>query len=391
MTPENSLGDLRPDSAALVGIGMTELTRRSGKSVLRLAVEAALQAIADAGLTPGDIDGVATYQLGDSVSALELGATLGLPIINWYLELEQGGSGGAAAVGAAAQAVESGQARNVLVFRAMNGRSGVRMGRWGSTLAATGWRQWTLPYGYMSPPQFFAIWAQRHMAVYGSTSLDFGRVAVTLRDHAQLNPGAVFYGRPMTLDDHQKSRIITTPFRLFDCCQETDGAAAVIVAGARSALDCPHPPVYVSAALNAAGPRSMHPFLEWPDHSQMALAYFADSVFHRAGLAREDIDVALLYDGFSCAVIFQLEDLGFVAKGEAAAFVADGNIKLGGRLPVNTNGGLLSEGYVHGLNNLVEAVRQLRHECGARQVAGAKTAVVTGGEGTRVSMLVLRS
>jgi acetyl-CoA acetyltransferase len=370
---------------------MTELSRSSGTSVYDLALRAILAALDDAGLGPGEVDGIVSYRVRDSVEALEAAAGLGLPVVRWYQEIETGGPGGTSGVFEAALGIAAGLAQTVVVFRAMNGRSGIRMGRWGTTEQASDWRQWALPYGYMSPPQFFAMWARRHMAVYGTTSRQLGAVAVTMRDNAQRNPRAMFYGKPITIEDHQASRMITDPFRLLDCCLETDGAAAVVLTTPERARDLRHRPVWVAGAANGAGPSPMHPFLDWPDHSTMFPAYLADAAFRMAGLERSDVDLGLIYDGFTFAVISQLEDLGFVAKGEGGPFVAAGEIGPRGRLPVNPNGGLLSEGYMHGLNNLVEGVVQLRGEAGERQVEGAEVAVVTGGEGARGSVMLLHS
>ena len=377
------------DAAAIVGVGMTELSRDSGTSVSDLALRAILAALDDAGLSPAEVDGIVTYRVRDSVEALEAAAGLGIPVVRWYQEIETGGPGGTSAVFEAALAIAAGLVRTVVVFRAMNGRSGIRMGRWGTTERASDWRQWALPYGYMSPPQFFAMWARRHMAVYGTTSRQLGAVAVCMRDNAQRNPRAMFFGRPITIEDHQASRMITDPFRLLDCCLETDGAAAVVVTAADRARDCRHRPVWVAGAANGAGPSPMHPFLDWPDHTAMFPAYLADAAFAMAGLERADIDLGLIYDGFTFAVISQLEDLGFVEKGEGGPFVEAGEIRPGGRLPVNPNGGLLSEGYMHGLNNLIEGVVQLRGEAGERQVPGAEVAVATAGEGARGSVMLL--
>jgi acetyl-CoA acetyltransferase len=379
------------DAAAIAGVGMTELTRDSGTSAYDLALRAILAALDDAGLAPADVDGIVTYRVRDSVEALEAAAGLGIPVVRWYQEIETGGPGGTSAVFEAALGIAAGLASTVVVFRAMNGRSGVRMGRWGTTERATEWRQWALPYGYMSPPQFFAMWARRHMAVYGTTGRQLGAVAVCMRDNAQRNPRAMFHGRPITIEDHQASRMITDPFRLLDCCLETDGAAAVVLTAAERARHLRHRPVLVGGAANGAGPSPMHPFLDWPDHATMFPAYLADAAFGMAGLERGDVDVGLIYDGFTFAVISQLEDLGFVGKGEGGPFVEGGGIRAGGRLPVNPNGGLLSEGYVHGLNNLIEGVAQLRGEAGERQVEGAEVALVTGGEGARGSVMLLHS
>lgn len=370
---------------------MTEVSRSSGRSPLELALDAAGSALADAGLAAHDLDGVVTYQLGDSASALEVAGALGVPLVRWYGELQMGGPGATLAPADAALAVSNGLAETVLVFRAMNGSSGVRMSRFQAGNGAHGARQWTLPYGFAAPAQIYAMWARRHMAMYGTTTEQLGHVAVTLRAHAQRNPGALFHGKPMTLADHQESRPVSLPFRLLDCCLETDGAAALVVTTEAHARDCRKPPVFVAGFANGAGPSPAAPGFDWPDYTTMYPAYHADAAFAMAGLAREDVDLALLYDAFTFAVIAQLEDLGFVAKGEGGPFVQDGQIGVSGSLPVNPNGGLLSEGYIHGLNNVVEAVRQIRREAGARQVAGAEVAVVTAGEGARGGVMLLHA
>jgi acetyl-CoA acetyltransferase len=378
-------------SASIVGVGMTEISRDSGATTLQMAVEAALAALDDAGVAAHDLDGVVTYQVNDSCGALDVAAALGLPVVRWYAEMHVGGPGATFAVSEAALAISAGMADTVLVVRSMNGRSGARMGRFGATEGATDYRQWMLPFGYAGPPQIFALWAQRHMAQFGTTSEQLGSVAVTMRQHAQLNPAAYFHGTPITLDDHQRSRMVSSPFRLLDCCLETDAAAAVVVTTAERAAACRQPAVHIAGYSNGAGPSPWHPSFDWPDHSVMYPAYLADDAFRMAGLERDDVDVALIYDAFTIAVICQLEDLGFVAKGDGGPFVAEGHIRLGGRLPVNPNGGLLSEGYVHGLNNLIEGVRQLRGQAGERQVSGAEVALVTGGEGARGGVLLLHA
>jgi acetyl-CoA acetyltransferase len=379
------------DKACVVGVGMTPISRDSGKSTLQMAVDAALAALDDAGLQVHDLDAVVTYQLGDSVLGLDVAAALGVPLIRYYAELHMGGPAATLGIATAALAIAGGSANNVLVFRSMNGRTGARMGRYGGDAGAGDYRQWILPYGFTGPPQVYAMWARRHMHEYGTTSKQLGQVAVTLRENAQLNPAAYFHGKPITLEDHQSSRMVSSPFRLLDCCLENDVAAAVIVSRADRASSCAHPPVYIGGFAGGAGPAPAMPSLEWPDFTNMYGAYLANDAFAMAGLERSDVDVALLYDAFTYAVISHLEDLGFVGRGEGGPFVEDGNIALGGALPVNPNGGLLSEGYVHGMNNFIEAVRQLRGQAGARQVAGAEVAVVTGSEGPRGGVILLHA
>jgi acetyl-CoA acetyltransferase len=377
------------DAGVIVGVGMTDISRNSGRTTLQLAVEAAAAALDDAGLSAQEVDGVVTYQVNDSSGALAIAAALGVPLVNWYGELFMGGPGATFGVSEACLALAAGLANTVVIVRAMNGRSGTRMGRYGAGAGADDYRQWTLPFGYTGPPQIYALWAQRHMAQYGTTSEQLGAVAVTMREHAQLNPGAFFHGQPITLEDHQASRMISSPFRLLDCCLESDAAAAIVVTTADRGRDTRRSPVYVSGFANGAGPSPWHPSFDWPDYGKMYSAYMSEPAFRMADLSPEDVDVALIYDAFTFGVIAALEDMGFVTKGDGGPFVEDGNIKLAGALPVNPNGGLLSEGYVHGLNNLIEGVRQLRGDAGQRQVPDAQVAVVTAGEGPRGGVLVL--
>ncbi|HEX3804344.1 MAG TPA: hypothetical protein VHV75_16030 [Solirubrobacteraceae bacterium] len=379
------------DKASIVGVGMTPIVRRSDKSTLEMAVEASLAALDDAGLSPHDVDGFVTFQLGDSIPALAVAAALGVPVVRWYSELQMGGPGAALGIADAALAIAGGAANTVLVFRSMSGRSGVRMGRYGADGGAGDYRQWILPYGFTGPPQVYALWARRHMHEFGTTVEHLGAVAVAMREHAQLNPDAYFFGKPITLADHQASRMVSSPFRLLDCCLENDAAGAVVITRADRASACAHPPVHIGGFAAGAGPAPAMPSLEWPDFTKMYSAYLADAAFAMAGLERSDVDLALLYDAFTLAVIVQLEDLGFVDRGDGGPFVAEGNIALNGRLPVNPNGGLLSEGYIHGMNNLIEGVRQLRGEAGHRQIPGAEVAVVTASEGPRGGVTLLHA
>ncbi|MEE9202408.1 MAG: acetyl-CoA acetyltransferase [Dehalococcoidia bacterium] len=380
------------DRAAIAGIGWTRFSKASGVSVLHLAVEACRNAIEDAGLTSRDIDGMACYEVGDSVPSVTVASNLGVPELRYSLDLRMGGPGGCMTVMAAAQAVALGTANYVVCYRAMNGRSGTRWGQAGPMEDYCGTEgQFMLPYGWVSAPQIIAMWCRRHMVKYGTTSQQLGAIAATCRQHASLNERAM-KRTLITIDDYLDSPMIADPFRLLDICLETDGACAVVVTTAERAQALRHRPVYIMAAAQGAGPlASMSPWPnQWADHSECYARYIAPRLFAMAGITPKDIDVAEIYDCFTYSLLVQLEDFGFCSKGEGGAFVAEGRIGLGGELPVNTHGGLLSEGYIHGMNHIPEAVSQLRGDAGPRQVRDAEIALVTGYGASMGSALILR-
>ncbi len=366
------------DKCAIIGIGETEYSRDSGRSELALAVDASARAIEDAGLKPQDIDGILRFAV-DTSSEDEVMACLGIRELTFYGELGYAGSAGAGLVAHAVSAIASGMATNVLLYRAMNGRSGRRYGAGAVTgRGGAGATAFSEPYGLLVPGQQVAMYTRRRMHDYGTTSRQFGAVAVAFRKHANMNPRAVMHGRPLTIEDHQTSRTIYDPLRLFDCCLETDGGVAIVISSADRAKDAPNPPAYIMAAVQSLG-------AEVEGRGSMresAKERSAKRVFDMAGVTPRDIDVLGLYDHFSPMVVFTLEDLGFCKKGEGGPFVEEGGIELGGDLPTNTAGGHLSEAYLHAVNQFVEAVRQLRGTSTA-QVKDAELALVdSDGMGT---------
>ena len=379
MTPKvvQSIHPLR-DRAAIAGVGCTEFSKDSGVSTLTLALRAIRAALDDAGLRPADVDGVACHRVGDSVQAAIVAQALGIRDLRYHLDLFGGGSASASVVGSAAMAVATGVAECVVCWRAINARSEFRMGGTGRAAPDTIEFQYQAPYGYFTPPQQFAMVARAYMEAFGVTAEDLGRVAITQRGHAALNERAMARA-PLSMEEYLASRWIVEPLRLFDCCLETDAAVALVVVPAERARDMPQAPVLVRAATFGSG----HTLYSngRGDLTTSAAAAMAPRLFDMAGLGPDEIDVAELYDAFTPLVLLQLEDYGFCAKGEAAALVASGATALGGTLPVNTHGGHLSEGYVHGLNHVAEAVSQLRGTAGARQVTGAEVALSTGQPG----------
>jgi acetyl-CoA acetyltransferase len=271
-------------------------------------------------------------------------------------------------------AVVTGQAETVVCWRAINARSEWRMGGTGRAAPDTVEFQYQVPYGYSTPPQQFAMAARRWMHDRGVGERDLGAVAIAQRVHAGRNPAAMMR-TPMTMEDYLASRWVVEPFRLFDCCLETDAAVAVVVTTTERARHLARPPVAISGAAWGSGQMLVS---NRRGYSVTSAAAASKRLWAQAGFGPADLDVAEIYDAFTSLVLAQLEDYGIVGPGEAAAFVREGHTALGGSLPVNTHGGHLSAGYVHGLNHLAEAVRQLRGDCGERQVPGAEVALSTG-------------
>ncbi len=384
------------DQCAVVGVGNTDYSFNSGRSTLTLAAQASVAALTDAGLEPGDIDGIVRCEM-DEVLHADLAATLGMSNVGFWAAGSWAGAAPCGMVGLAVNAICSGQATNVLVFRSLNGRSGRRFGReWSSGQSVGGggsYLEFLAPYGLQSPGMAYALFARKHMVDYGTTSEQLGHIAVTCHRRANQNPGAQRYGHPLTMDDYLSSRMIADPLRRFDFCLETDGAAAVIVSSAERARDGAATPILIRAVVQGDEPIPRQGGL-WGNlltgPLTNASAALAGRLYESAAMGPEDIDVAQFYDCFTITVLMQLEDYGFCARGEGGPFAASGALELDGALPINTSGGNLADGYIHGLSHIVEGVRQLRGESTAR-VADAQTCLVTSGmPGPGSSALILR-
>jgi acetyl-CoA acetyltransferase len=377
--------------AAIVGIGQTEFSKDSGRTELQLACEAVRAALADAGLTPADVDGLVTFSQ-DTTEEMELGRNLGFDEITMFSRITYGGGAAAATVQQAAMAITSGAAECVVVYRAFNERSGLRFGNFGGSLSTMPlWLSWYAPFGLLSPASWIAVHARRYMHEYGVTNADFGRIAVVDRHHASTNPKAWFYGRPITIDDHQASPWVVEPVvRLLDCCQESDGGVALVITSAERARDLPQSPAIITAAAQGA-----------TGDAEMMTSYYRDTVtglpeiglvgrqlWRQSGLTPADIDTAFLYDHFTPFVFVQLEELGFCGRGEAKDFATIERLSVGGELPINTSGGLLGEAYIHGMNGITEVVRQIRGTA-VNQVNDVEHALVTAGTGVPTSGLIL--
>ena len=370
---------LRKESAAITGIGQTEFSKNSGRSELQLAAEAVRAAINDAGLRPADVDGLVTMTV-DPNDELALMRSVGMEEVRWTSRTPFGGGGSSALVEHAAAAVTAGAADVVVIYRAFNERSGNRFGQPGQGQGMPN-LNWYLPYGLDTPAKMYSLWFQRYMDTFGLTNEDFGRYTVIARRHAASNPNAWFYQRPITLADHQNSRWIVEPIlRLLDCCQESDGGVALVVTSAERARDLRQPLVTIVGATqgNVINGDTIFNYYH-PDNARFPQAeYAARQIWESTGLKPADIDAAMIYENFSPVVFYQLEAYGFCGLGEAKDFIADGHIGLGGTLPVNTHGGLLGEAYIHGVNNILEGVRQIRGTS-ANQVPDAKHVLCSAG------------
>ncbi len=379
---------------AVAGIGATEFSKASGRSELRLAVEAVDAALADAGIEPSEVQGMVTYS-ADTNPDIDIARALGMGELTFFSRIHYGGGAACATVQQAALAVTSGVADVVVCYRAFNERSGHRFGtgvqgRPAVANAENAHFAFYAPVGLLTPAQWVAMAAQRYLHVTGATSEDLGRVAVADRRHAATNPKAWFHGQAITLEEHQASRWIVEPLHLLDCCQETDGAQALVVTSLERARDLARPPAVVAAAAqgSGAGQDMMTSYYRDDLLGLPEMSVVARQLWETSGLGPQDMDAAILYDHFTPYVLYQLEELGFCERGEAKEFVRDGNIELGGSLPINTHGGQLGEAYLHGMNGIAEAVRLVRGTS-VNQVDGLEHVVVTAGTGVPTSGLVL--
>jgi acetyl-CoA acetyltransferase len=372
------------EAGAITGVGDTEYGRASNRSVWTLQMEASLKAIADAGLTPKDIDGLVTYSISPVV-AEDFVTNFGIPDLRFSATTPMGGASCVAAVQCALAAIKAGICRHVLIPMGRNGYSESRIGaRIGAMPQFRVVSEFEAPLGALAPAQLYAPMARRHMELYGTTSRQLAEIAVTTRHHAALNGNATMT-RPITIEDHQASRMIADPLRLLDCSLESDGGAAIVISAPDEARDRPKRPVWVMG-IAEGHPDSPSTITQRADLTRLGTAKAAPIAFNMAGVTPADIDVAEVYDCFTYIVLCQLEDLGFCKKGEGGSFVEGGALGIDGRLPVNTHGGLLSQAHLAGMNHIVELARQLRGEAGRAQVKDAELGLVTGygdmGDGT---------
>ena len=371
--------------AAIAGVGYTPFTKASGQSTLALAREACQAALDDAGLPASEVDGIASFQvLNDSVPCVAVATSLAVPQLRFAVDADLGGQAACYLVWLASMAIETGQAKNVLVFRSMNGRSGAKVGTMEFHGAGGPFRY---PIGYDAYLMYVAMWGQRFLVETGQTSLDLGAVAVAQRAWAERNERA--YKRwPLTLEEHQAQPFVVDPFRADDCTVEVDGACAVLVTSVEQARDLRHPPAYVASGAFRAGSKpglDIGDHLLWDDYTRNYTSWLRDDLFGMAGVTPADVDVAEIYDCFTSTVLMGLEGLGLAERGGAGELVRSG------RVPINTHGGLLSEGYIHGMNTVAEAVLQVQGRGGDRQSPRHEVCAVTSGALMDGSALILTS
>lgn len=362
--------------SGISGIGETPYSRQAQESQLKLQAIAIRNALADAGLKAGDIDGLINCSSTEVGNDDVIGA-FGMERIALSMQPGLGGMGPVAAIDLATAAIHAGRCRHVLVSVARKSSSGVRVaGRMQSAPQFRLMREYEMPLGLQVPAQVMAMLARHHMETFGTRAEHFGTLAVATRGHALRNGNAMMT-RPIGLDDYLASPMISDPLRKLDCAVESDGGCAFIVSAAPSLADRPEPAVYVLSCAQA--------FIDSPgtisqrkDLTRFAISRVSKAAFDAAGVRPGDIDVAEIYDAFTYMALCQIEDLGFCGKGEGGPFIASGATAPDGALPMNTHGGLLSQAHMMGMNHVVELVRQLRGTAGQAQVRNAQVGVVTG-------------
>lgn len=373
--------------AAIVGIGQTEFAKNIGRSEREILCEAVIAALKDAQLTPADVDGVVSMTM-DATDEVEIARNLGLGDLSFFTRVGGGGGGGSAMVGMAALAVMSGQAETVVVYRARNRGSGARPWRGG---LLNEYQAWTRPSGLIRPVDEVALWSRRFMAERGISREQLASIAMTFREHAHTVPGALMRGRQMTLDDYFSARWVSEPLSLFDCSLETDGAVALVVTSSARARDLPNAGVIVDSFAQGINQDYQ---LMMNLHAEDPIGYgpahvAAKKLWATSSVGPDEIDVAQVYDVFSPVVLATLEAYGLGDATDLGGFVAEGGLRFkGGALPTNTTGGSLSEAYVHGMNLIIEGVRQIRGTA-VNQVSGARACFVSSAACSSTSSLIL--
>jgi acetyl-CoA acetyltransferase len=384
------------DKAAIVGIGATEFSRNSGRSELRLAVDAVKDALHDAGVLPSEVDGICTVDL-DNTGEAELARNIGAGDLRFFARAPYGGGSACGAILNAAQAVISGTANVVVCYRAMNERSEYRFGQavgaWpGMATAEAALHGYHALHGLMTVAAKVGIGVRRYMHETGTTSEDLAHLAVTSRRHAATNPKAYFFGKPISKEDYLASRMIADPLRLLDCCLESDGGVAIVITSTERSRSLRNKPALIRAAAQGI-PRGMIPLTNYYRANISVFdeaSVVARQLYAASGLGPKDIQGAIVYDHFLPTVLPTLEAYGFCGRGEARHFIRNGNLERGGQLPLNTHGGQVGEAYIHGMNGVAEAVRQIRGTA-ANQIDAVENMLVTSGTVVPTSGMILSS
>lgn len=376
------------DQTAIVGIGATPFAKRLEPSETELACIAIRDALDDAGIDPSEVDALASFTM-EETDETEVARNLGFGDITFFSKVGYGGGGGCATVFHLATAIASGQASVGVAWRSRKRGSGARP--WatvGERLDDT-WK-YSRPYGLVRPADEISMLMRRYMHEFGATRDHLANVALACRAMANRNPAAIMYNRPLTREQYMTARWISEPLCLYDNCLESDGALACVVVSAERARDCARPPVYIHAAAQGLPAQVNQMANYYCDDPLQGPGWAAGrALWSRSDFRPADVDVAQIYDAFTPLILLSLEAYGFCGRGEGAAFTEDGALELGGRLPINTSGGGLSEAYVHGFNLINEGVRQMRGES-TSQVPGAESCLVTSGECVPTSALLLR-
>ncbi len=376
------------DATAIVGIGETDFAKRLEPSEKALACQAILSALDDAGIAPSEVDGLASYTM-ETNDEVEIAKNIGAGEVTFFSQIHYGGGAGPGCVGHLAMAVATGQCRVGVAWRSRKRGSGQRP--WAGAVQASAQATWTRPYGLLRPVDEIAMLTRRYMHEYGATRDHLANVALAVRRAANRNPRAVMHGKPLDREQYMDARWISEPLCLFDNCLETDGALACVVVSAERARDCRKKPVFVHGFGQGLPPQHHTMVNYWCEDPLRGPAWTcAKQLYRHSDIRPADLDVAQLYDAFTPLIPLSLEGYGICERGEGAAFTEDGNLELGGRLPINTSGGGLSEAYVHGFNLINEGVRQLRGDS-TSQVEDARTCLVTAGEGVPTSAVLLRN
>ncbi len=377
------------DRAAIVGIGETPFAKHLDEPEKVLALQAIANALDDAGIEPGEVDGLSSYTL-ETTEEIEIARNLGLGDITYFGQVGYGGGAGCGVVGQAAMAVATGQCNVAVAWRSRK-RGAASSRPWAGVSSRVGGNnQWTRPFGLLRPVDEIAMLTRRYCHDYGATRDHLANVALAARAHANNNPAAIMRDKPLTREQYLEARWISEPLCLFDNCLETDGACAVVITRSDRARDLPNPPAYVHAWAQSI-----------PHQHQTMTNFFCDDplegpawacaakLWDLAEIGPAEVDVAQLYDAFSPLILLSLEGYGFCARGEAGPFSDGDGLRVGGRLPTNTSGAGMSEAYLHGFNLITEAVRQVRGTS-TNQVDGANWSLVTSGEGVPTGAMILR-